>query len=241
MPTAPFSWAVRRLAPRCRGLARDDAVERALGVVLARLVVEDQDDLAPHVQISVIVVPGSGALMPKPTKTSRPAACRSPGGLKRQGNKLLAGVKPRLPVSLEPQAAGRAEGRRHEVEALEVRPVGPDSLESEPLEPRGDELGGQVVLGGRGQSAAEPVTRQEEQVGLHVPLADRIIPGRGRLTPAGPRVRSAASRSGSRDSARDLLLRSVEDRPASYSSDWPGANGTNTSAMECRSSPRIGP
>ena len=60
---------------------------------------------------------------------------------------------------------------------------GPDPLESQPLEPRGDELAGQVVLGGRGQSAAEPVARQEEQVGLHVPLADRIIVGRGRFTP----------------------------------------------------------
>ena len=43
----PLLLGGQRLAQRRRGLAHDDAVERALGIVLARLVVEDQDDPAP--------------------------------------------------------------------------------------------------------------------------------------------------------------------------------------------------
>src|SRR5262249_45050188 len=78
------------------------------------------------------------------------------------GNKPLAGAEYGTPIDKNLQAVGRAEGRRREVEALEVRPVGPEALEAEPLEARGDERGGQVILGGPGQSAAEPITRQEE-------------------------------------------------------------------------------
>ena len=52
----PFLLGGQRLAELGRGLAHDDAVERALGVILARLVVEDQDDLVSDVQALVIVM-----------------------------------------------------------------------------------------------------------------------------------------------------------------------------------------
>ena len=61
MPTAPFSWATSALRSGDRGLAHDDAVERALGILLTRLVVEDQDDPAPYIQVSIIVVSKLGA------------------------------------------------------------------------------------------------------------------------------------------------------------------------------------
>ena len=90
-------------------------------------------------------------------------------------------------------------------------PVGPDRLEAQPLEPRGDELRGQVVLGGRGQSATEPIAGQEEQVGLHVPLADRIVPGCASAPPSPGQQCGQHRRDRDQEcSARDPLLRYLE-------------------------------
>ena len=45
----------QRFAPRCRPLRGDDAVERAVRIALARLVIEREDDLAFHVSGVVVV------------------------------------------------------------------------------------------------------------------------------------------------------------------------------------------
>src|SRR5207249_9739340 len=44
-----------RLAPRRRPLGGDDAIERTVGIAFARLMIEDEDDLAFHVAVVVVV------------------------------------------------------------------------------------------------------------------------------------------------------------------------------------------
>src|SRR5262245_59485537 len=114
-------------------------------------------------------MPALGITDPEADEGERAADPPLSRGTERQGNELLAGVKS---ARTQLQAIGRAEARCREVEAMEVRPAGPEPFQAQALEPRGDELGGQVVLGRRRQAATEPVARQEEQVGLDVPLAD---------------------------------------------------------------------
>ena len=187
MPTAPFSWAVSALRSGVAASLVTTPSNGLLGSFSPGSWSRTRTILPRTSTISVIVVPAFGGADAEADEDQSAFHLPLSSGAERQGDKLLARSEAGLPISVDQLRL--LDGPRvavDEVEALEVRPVGPDSLEAEPLEPRGDELGGQVVLGRRGQSAAEPVARQEEQVGLHVPLADRIIPGRGRLTPAGP-------------------------------------------------------
>ncbi len=134
MPTAPFCLGDQRLAERRRGLAHDHAVERALGIVLARLVVKHQDDLARYIQVSIIVVSqlgGDDAITGEGQLASDTRRCAE-----REGEKILPGVETQChAVTVKLQMVGWADRRRPKLERLEVRPVGADRLQAHPLEP----------------------------------------------------------------------------------------------------------
>jgi hypothetical protein len=174
----------QRLADRVGGLAGDDAVERALRIVLARLVVEDQDDLALHVQVAVVVVSEVGRRDAEAGEEELALDLARAGRAEGQGEESL--TDRHLHRLADGQMIRGTQAGRDQVEAAVERPAGLDRLEAQPLEPRGDERRGQVVLGRRGQPAAEAVPGEEEEVGLHVPLADRVVAGRGRPGLTGP-------------------------------------------------------
>ncbi len=134
MPTAPFLLGDQRLAERRRGLAHDHAVERALGIVLTRLVVEHQDDPAPYIQVSIIVVSQFGAADAITGEGQFAFDFRRRAEI--EGKKSCPEWKRSVtPSRIKLQTVGWADSRRRKLERLEVRPVGADPLQAHPLEP----------------------------------------------------------------------------------------------------------
>ena len=84
----------QHLTPLGRGLAHDEAIEPAIGVVLARLVVEDQDDLAPDVHAPVIVMTAFGGLDAEADEGDMGQHFPLSGWAERHRHELLAGAQP---------------------------------------------------------------------------------------------------------------------------------------------------
>src|SRR4029077_20534097 len=63
----------------------------------------------------------------------------------------------------------------HQVVRLEIRVAWRRRLQSHPLEPRPDEVGGGTVLLRISQPAAQRVAGQEEQIRAQILLADRVV------------------------------------------------------------------
>ena len=167
-PPAPCATAVD-------GLRRDDAVERAVRVALARLVIERQHDLALHVAVVVVVLQMRRADAEADEHDRRARLAARAETLRVE---LLAGARDgasrRSPADdVEPVAL--AERRRHQVVRLEIRAVRTGRLQAQALEPRPDVVGGRAVLFGVGQPAAHRVAGEEEQVGAQILLRDRFV------------------------------------------------------------------
>ena len=76
------------------------------------------------------------------------------------------------------ERAGRARLCRDQVVAEEERAVAHNGLEAKPGKPGCDELGGQIVLGRRGEAPTKVITCEVEQVGFHFLTTNRVVLGR---------------------------------------------------------------
>ena len=160
--------------PQRRPLGRHDAVEWAVRIALARLVVEREHDPAPHVAVVVVVL--------QPRRRDAEAGEHDVAGRAAARADAL-----RVEILTRPQmAAGAvrhddvervavAERRGHQVVPLEVRIVRRGRLQTHALEPRADEIGGGAVLLGVGQPSAQRVAREKEQIGAQIVLPDRVV------------------------------------------------------------------
>ena len=170
----------QRLAPHRRRLGRDDAVEGAVRIALARLVIEREDDLAFHVAVVVVVaeVRRADAEAHEGHLAGRVAARAVAMGIE---------VLARAQVSRggvgrdEVERAALAERRGHQVVRLEVRVVRAGRLQAHALEPRSDEVGGRAILFRVGQPSAHRIAGEKEEIGAEILLADRFVLRRASL------------------------------------------------------------
>jgi hypothetical protein len=168
------------LAPGRGRFGRDDALERTFRIAFAGLVVQDEHDLAADVA-GVVVVAQRGRRDAEAGEHHR-AGRRAAGAEALRIELLAVREVPRRPArtgDLEPVALAQRGG--HEVVGLEVRAGGRGGLQAGALEPRADVVAGRDVLHRVGQAAAHRVTREEEEIGTQVVLADRLEAGRALL------------------------------------------------------------
>ncbi len=184
----------QHLLDRHGRFGRDDAVERAVGIALTRLVLEDERDLALH-PVAVVVVPerrrGDAEAGVDHRRLHRAAGAEALRveilfGLQLQGGAVGEG---------HVEAAAVTERGDHQRVDLDERPVRRAGLQAETLEPRAHEIRGEGILRRAHQPALEAVPGQEEEIGAEVRHADRVVERRNALSGQG-RDESQAERKG---------------------------------------------
>ena len=158
----PVALGRPRLGPRIRVQREPGAVKRRAGVVLARLVIEDEDRFAPYVYAGVVVVAELGRGDAVAGKNDIEGEVEPACGIgKGDGHRREARFLPCLPHGNHGSLAVQAQ--RQEIEGLQVRgTVGR-------LEPGLAQLGGEEPRGGvralrQAGTALERRRRQELEV-----------------------------------------------------------------------------
>ena len=168
----------QRLAPHGGRLGGDDAVERAVGIAFAWLVIEGEHDVALHIAAVVVV--------------AEVRCADAESGEHDRSRRRAAGAEAvRVELLAQAQRLGGAIGtlhlkgvrrerlvrerRRHQVVRLEERATRTGALQAQALEPRSDEVGGGAILFRVRQAPAQRVAREKKQIGPQILLPDRLV------------------------------------------------------------------
>ena len=153
------------------GLGRDHAVERAVRIALAGLVLQNEGDAALH-PVAVVVVVQLWRVNAKARISDR-RLHRTVGAEPLRIEVLLAAqIQARAVGRRHLEAAASPERRDHQVVHLHERAVLRPRLQPGALEPRAHELRSQRVLGRPDEAPLEAVTGQEEQIRLQIRDSD---------------------------------------------------------------------
>src|SRR5262249_14008276 len=155
-----------------------DAVERAVGIALARLVVEREDDLAFDVA-GVVVVRERRRADAEADEDDR----RADAPARAEAMRIELDAEPQLPgAGVAAPDLGRVPGgnrRGPQVVGLEVR-AGGGGLQPRALEARPDVVAGRAVLVGVREPPFHGVAREKKQVGAELVLPDGLVLRRAR-------------------------------------------------------------
>jgi hypothetical protein len=154
------------------GFGGHQPVERAGHIALARLVVEDQRNLSLHPLAAVVVIGKRRRGDAEAGEDHR--TCHARAGAEPQRIVVLTRLsssRDLIRVSHLQRIVG-SDRRNLQVEALKERPVRSGRHQTEPLEPRLDELGRERVSGRADEPALRQIVREEVQVGLQILFPD---------------------------------------------------------------------